>query len=37
MDDDYVVSDVMLVEYIVEVEGCLYRCEMKFRSPAEYD
>jgi hypothetical protein len=37
MDDDYVISDVMLVEYIVEIEGGLYRCEMKFRSPAEYD
>jgi hypothetical protein len=37
MDDDYVVSDVILVEYIVEIEGGLYRCEMKFRSPAEYD
>jgi hypothetical protein len=37
MDDDYVVSDVRVVEYIVEIEGCLYRFEMAFRSPAEYD
>ena len=37
MDDDYVVSDVRSVEYIVEIEGGLYRCGMKFRSPAEYD
>jgi hypothetical protein len=37
MEDDYVVSDVITVEYILEIEGGLYRCEMKFRSPAEYD
>jgi len=37
MDDDYVVSDVRVVEYIVEIEGGLYRCRMTFRSPAEYD
>jgi hypothetical protein len=37
MDDDYVVSDVKTVEYIVEIDGSLYRCRMTFRSPAEYD
>ena len=37
MDDDYVISDVRIVEYIVEIEGGLYRCRMMFRSPAEYD
>ncbi len=37
MDDDYVVSDVRVVEYIVEIEGGLYKTRMKFRSPAEYD
>jgi hypothetical protein len=37
MDDDYVVSDVRVVEYVVEIEGGLYRFRMNFRSPAEYD
>ncbi|MEE8354943.1 MAG: hypothetical protein V3S09_03875 [Candidatus Bathyarchaeia archaeon] len=37
MEDDYVVSDVWVVEYVVEIEGGLYRYGMKFRSPAEYD
>jgi hypothetical protein len=37
MGDDYVVSDVRVVEYIVEIEGGLYRCGMMFRSPAQYD
>jgi hypothetical protein len=37
MEDDYVVSDVKTVEYIVEIDGSLYRCRMTFRSPAEYD
>jgi hypothetical protein len=37
MEDDYVVSDVRIVEYLVEIEGSLYRYGMKFRSPAEYD
>ena len=37
MEDDYVVSDVRVVEYILEIEGGLYRCGMEFRSPAHYD
>jgi len=37
MDDDYVVSDVYLATYVVEINGALYRFEIKFRSPAEYD
>jgi len=37
MDDDYVVSDVRALEYVVEIEGGLYRFRMNFRSPAEYD
>ena len=37
MDDDYVVSDVHLVSYVVDINGGLYRFEIKFRSPAEYE
>jgi hypothetical protein len=37
MDNDYVVSDVSALEYVVEIEGGLYRFRMNFRSPAEYD
>jgi hypothetical protein len=37
MDDDYVVSDIRIVEYIVEIEGGQYRYRMMLRSPAEYD
>ena len=37
MDDDYVVSDVHLVSYVVDINGGLYRFEIKFRSPADYE
>jgi hypothetical protein len=37
MSDDYVVSDVNLVSNTVDIKGGLYRFEIKFRSPAEYD
>ena len=36
MSDDYLVSDVVRVTYVVEVSGGLYRFEVLFRSPAEY-
>jgi hypothetical protein len=36
MSDDYLVSDVVRVSYVVEVSGGLYRFEVLFRSPAEY-
>ncbi len=37
MSDDYVVSDVALASFVVEIKGALYRFDIKFRSPAEYD
>lgn len=37
MSDDYVVSDVAHTTYVVEVNGCLYRFEIRFRRPVEDD
>lgn len=37
MSDDYVVSDVNLASYLVDINGGLYRFKIKFRSPAEYE
>ncbi|UCH57336.1 MAG: hypothetical protein JSV18_08415 [Candidatus Bathyarchaeota archaeon] len=37
MSDDYLISDVGLVSYIVDIKGALYKFKIKFRSPAEYD
>lgn len=37
MSDDYTVSDVVAVTYIVGINGALYRITFNFRSPATYD
>ena len=37
MSDDYAVSDVVTVTYVVGIEGASYRLTFKFRSPAAYD
>jgi len=37
MSDDYSISDVTSVSYMVEVKGALYRFEARFRSPTEDD
>jgi len=37
MSDAYAISDVASVSYLVEVKGALYRFEVRFRSPVEYD
>ena len=37
MSDSRLVSDVALVSYLIEVKGALYRFEVRFRSPAQYD
>ena len=37
MSDDYAVSDVVAVTYVVGIEGASYRLTFKFRSPAAYD
>lgn len=37
MSDDYTVSDVVTVTYVVGIEGASYRLTFKFRSPAAYD
>lgn len=37
MSDDYIVSDVALTSFVVEIKGALYRFNIRFRSPAEYD
>lgn len=37
MEDNYIVSDVCIVRYLVDINGVLYRFEIEFRSPGEYD
>jgi len=37
MSDDFVVSDVAYTTYVVEVNGCLYRFNIRFRRPVKDD
>ncbi len=37
LSDDYTVSDVVAVTYVVGINGASYRITFKFRSPAAYD
>ena len=37
MSGDYVVSDVNVVSYLVNINGSLYRLNVKFRSPMGYE